>query len=554
MRKLRFAILLLWALPGCTNLQLKRSTVDQASTLTDLQYRQVLSNLAMFSKNPSAIPFHINVRDGSAQVTDTGSVGLIGGFGRSMGDLASGTPSLSGSRTVVDQWSMVPITDDEELKLLSMAYLNAFGLNKTLTEDEGFANDLGHELAKQSEVTLEFFQDNALFQAEQNRMASTTVKVEPNAPPPAPGTNTERIAPITYRLFEKTMLTTVDKCLKCDLGKPRNHEVWIEATRTSRKTKQQTYLFNHGGGDRNLVRLKVRKGDYVKWTNNDDQLHGAKFSSSAFCFDTGMLRPGESSACVPFPVASGADGFVYCDDQGNSAGTIVVTDGDECEDDEAGEARLRTVLYNGVTLDNKLPTVNSVGDSIIEEPVSIEVGDTVTWINRGQHPIDIEVFDVSTNSYKMHHKDLLSNPDINMSRDYFYSGFATQSAFIPRFFFRITDKVTWKTMEGQVAVRHKRVQSPLVKEVCRQLSDVNDDLKEIPSGWFHVGGKKDVPKDALYAGRYGDRCTWVTADGLEDLSKFTLKVLSLSSVLKDRQVVTGSGVRYSPGLSNPVRF
>src|SRR5580700_1860725 len=103
-------ILALLVVPGCTNLQLKRSTVDQASTLTDLQYRQVLSNLAMFSKNPSAIPFHINVRDGSAQIADTGSAGLIGGFGRSMGYLASGTPSLSGSRTVVDQWSMVPIT------------------------------------------------------------------------------------------------------------------------------------------------------------------------------------------------------------------------------------------------------------------------------------------------------------------------------------------------------------------------------------------------------------------------------------------------------------
>jgi hypothetical protein len=46
-----------------------------------------------------------------------------------------------------------------------------------------------------------------------------------------------------------------------------------------------------------------------------------------------------------------------------------------------------------------------------------------------------------------------------------------------------------------------------------------------PPGWFHLGCKKDVPKDACYVGRYGDRYAWVTADGVPGLARFTVTVL-----------------------------
>jgi hypothetical protein len=47
-----------------------------------------------------------------------------------------------------------------------------------------------------------------------------------------------------------------------------------------------------------------------------------------------------------------------------------------------------------------------------------------------------------------------------------------------------------------------------------------------PPGWFHVGGKKDVPKDACYVGRYKYCYVWVTSDGMLDLSRFTVAVLA----------------------------
>jgi hypothetical protein len=51
----------------------------------------------------------------------------------------------------------------------------------------------------------------------------------------------------------------------------------------------------------------------------------------------------------------------------------------------------------------------------------------------------------------------------------------------------------------------------------------------IPRGWFHVGGKKDVPKAACYVGRCGDVYVWVLPDGMEGLTRFTMTVLDLAT-------------------------
>jgi hypothetical protein len=46
-----------------------------------------------------------------------------------------------------------------------------------------------------------------------------------------------------------------------------------------------------------------------------------------------------------------------------------------------------------------------------------------------------------------------------------------------------------------------------------------------PPGWFRVGRWTDVPADACYAGRWGDRCAWVTAEGMPQLARLTATVL-----------------------------
>lgn len=46
-----------------------------------------------------------------------------------------------------------------------------------------------------------------------------------------------------------------------------------------------------------------------------------------------------------------------------------------------------------------------------------------------------------------------------------------------------------------------------------------------PPGWYHIGCKRDVPKDACFVGRWGDHYAWVTADGVPHLARFTSTVL-----------------------------
>jgi hypothetical protein len=67
-------MLLLLAAPllgGCqTHLILRDDAVKWSNTLSDLNYQQVLNNVAMFVHNPSALPSLVAVTAGTASVND----------------------------------------------------------------------------------------------------------------------------------------------------------------------------------------------------------------------------------------------------------------------------------------------------------------------------------------------------------------------------------------------------------------------------------------------------------------------------------------------------
>src|SRR5260370_37005969 len=50
-----------------------------------------------------------------------------------------------------------------------------------------------------------------------------------------------------------------------------------------------------------------------------------------------------------------------------------------------------------------------------------------------------------------------------------------------------------------------------------------------PRGWFGMGGKKDVPKNACYVGCHGCTYVWVTPEGMNDLALFTMGALDLAT-------------------------
>jgi hypothetical protein len=96
-------------LSGCTHLQLERSSVNQASTLTDMQFQQVMDNLAMFVANPKTIPWHVVPVVGTAQVQDGGQISPGLTFIPNVAPALSQTLlGLQGSRQIQESWTLVP--------------------------------------------------------------------------------------------------------------------------------------------------------------------------------------------------------------------------------------------------------------------------------------------------------------------------------------------------------------------------------------------------------------------------------------------------------------
>jgi hypothetical protein len=60
----------------------------------------------------------------------------------------------------------------------------------------------------------------------------------------------------------------------------------------------------------------------------------------------------------------------------------------------------------------------------------------------------------------------------------------------------------------------------------------------LPRGWYHVGRKHDVPKDACYVGHDCNTYAWVTAEGLDGLSRFTLAIIDLATKSPPKDEVT----------------
>lgn len=108
---------------GCAHRQLQRSTVNVASTVSNLQYQQILENLAVFVCDHEALPWHIRLQGGIVQVTDQGSFEI--GPAQSNTGVVSWLPSLFAERTLVAQWQVDPAADADDLELLRIAYLKA---------------------------------------------------------------------------------------------------------------------------------------------------------------------------------------------------------------------------------------------------------------------------------------------------------------------------------------------------------------------------------------------------------------------------------------------
>src|SRR4051794_193336 len=105
---------------GCTHSQLRRSTLNQARTITEIEYDQVLTNLAMVQANPDMLPYFAVVGTGGTGVTDQATVNTELEWDPTT--LARKLLGLNASRQVEEQWTLAPVVNPDKLRALHAAY------------------------------------------------------------------------------------------------------------------------------------------------------------------------------------------------------------------------------------------------------------------------------------------------------------------------------------------------------------------------------------------------------------------------------------------------
>ncbi|MEX2307889.1 MAG: hypothetical protein WD738_09875 [Pirellulales bacterium] len=110
-------------LVGCTHVQLRKNTIHQARTVSDIHLQQVMDNLAMFVYDPNSLP-HFSFPSGAvSSVTDTGTFDFaIAWITTGFSDARIGGGA---TRSAEENFTMVPINDPQKLALMRCAYQTA---------------------------------------------------------------------------------------------------------------------------------------------------------------------------------------------------------------------------------------------------------------------------------------------------------------------------------------------------------------------------------------------------------------------------------------------
>jgi hypothetical protein len=104
---------------GCGSVALKESTLAVGSSLTDLHYRMVLDNLAMFRSDGNSLPWHLKITTGLVQINDT-----VGGAYTVATPLARALAVVP-SQGWTESWTVVPEVDHHKLRNLMTIYQHA---------------------------------------------------------------------------------------------------------------------------------------------------------------------------------------------------------------------------------------------------------------------------------------------------------------------------------------------------------------------------------------------------------------------------------------------
>lgn len=108
------------AFTGCTHHFLRHATTQQAATVNDVYFEQIVSNLADFHCNPGALPQFAVLNDGTNQVTDQGQFSNTGVWGRL--SFTSYTATLQAQRALQENWKLAPVNVPGRLRRMRCAF------------------------------------------------------------------------------------------------------------------------------------------------------------------------------------------------------------------------------------------------------------------------------------------------------------------------------------------------------------------------------------------------------------------------------------------------
>ncbi|MBX3413988.1 MAG: hypothetical protein KF708_14960 [Pirellulales bacterium] len=130
--RLALLLMLTLAATGCrTHLSLRDNTLQTTATLADLNYQQVLDNLARFESNPAAMPSIAIVNAGTVNVADQKGFQGSATYAPTLQaaqQMGAGLPILSllfspnTSRNITENWSLAPVTDIDNLRRIRCAF------------------------------------------------------------------------------------------------------------------------------------------------------------------------------------------------------------------------------------------------------------------------------------------------------------------------------------------------------------------------------------------------------------------------------------------------
>lgn len=110
---------------GCNTTQLRYTSRQQARTALDLQYQQVLDNVALVHVDPEALPSFALVDQGTVLVDTTATASVVGTW--SPFAIVSSVLSGGGQRHFSGNWVLKPINGGDRLGAMQYVYQIATG-------------------------------------------------------------------------------------------------------------------------------------------------------------------------------------------------------------------------------------------------------------------------------------------------------------------------------------------------------------------------------------------------------------------------------------------